>query len=129
MGKAGAEPAGARDCSRADSSRLDLALATLSVGADPPSSAEPVSVGVAAIVAVALALAAARAGVGTRAAGMAATACGIVPRSSTSGIFDSDDQVDINRSDGGVIGITHTFSSRVTNDFRFGFQPFCITSS
>ena len=40
------------------------------------------SVGVAAIVAVALALAAARAGVGTRAAGMAATACGIVPRSS-----------------------------------------------
>ena len=57
VGTAGAEPAGARDCSRADSSRLDLALATLSVGADPPSSAEPVSVGVAVLVSVGVAVA------------------------------------------------------------------------
>src|ERR1700686_4833059 len=49
---------------------------------------------------------------------------GIVPKTSTSGIFDSNDQVDLNRSDGGVIGVTHNFSNAVTNDFRFGYNDF-----
>ena len=49
---------------------------------------------------------------------------GIVPRSSTSGIFDSNDQVNINRADGGVLGVTHSFSPAVTNDFRFGYNDF-----
>src|SRR5260370_33613784 len=49
---------------------------------------------------------------------------GILPRTSTTGIFQSDDQIDSNRSDGGVIGVTHIFSPRVTNDFHYNYNNF-----
>src|SRR6266446_5646058 len=49
---------------------------------------------------------------------------GILPRASASGIFQSNDQIDSNRSDGGVIGVTHIFSPRVTNDFHYNYNNF-----
>jgi hypothetical protein len=49
---------------------------------------------------------------------------GIRPRSSTSGIFQSDDQLDINRSDGAVFGLNHTFSSNLVNDLRYNYNNF-----
>ncbi len=49
---------------------------------------------------------------------------GIRPQASASGIFQTDDQVDSNRSDGGVLGVTHIFNNRVTNDFHYNYNNF-----
>lgn len=49
---------------------------------------------------------------------------GILPRESSSGIFQSNDQVDENRSDGFVIGLTRTLRSNLVNDFRYNFNDF-----
>ena len=49
---------------------------------------------------------------------------GIVPRESASGIFQSNDQVNENRSDGFVIGSTHTFTSNLFNDLRYSYNDF-----
>ena len=49
---------------------------------------------------------------------------GITPRDSASGIFQSNDQVDINRSDGFVIGLTRTLSTTLVNDLRYNFNDF-----
>jgi hypothetical protein len=49
---------------------------------------------------------------------------GIVPRDSQSGIFQSHDQFNTNRSDGFVVGHTWNISSTVVNDLRYGFNDF-----
>ncbi len=49
---------------------------------------------------------------------------GIRPRQSSSGIFQTDDQVDSNRSDGGVVGLTHIFKPTLLNDFRYNYNNF-----
>ncbi|HVG22034.1 MAG TPA: carboxypeptidase regulatory-like domain-containing protein [Blastocatellia bacterium] len=49
---------------------------------------------------------------------------GIVPRESASGIFQSNDQVNENRSDGFVIGSTHSFTSNLFNDFHYSYNDF-----
>ncbi|HEY8228358.1 MAG TPA: carboxypeptidase regulatory-like domain-containing protein [Pyrinomonadaceae bacterium] len=49
---------------------------------------------------------------------------GIVPRPSTSGIFESDNQLVTNRSHNIVAGLTHTFSPTVTNNLVFNVSDF-----
>jgi Carboxypeptidase regulatory-like domain len=49
---------------------------------------------------------------------------GITPRDSTSGIFQSNDQVNTNRSDGFVVGVTRSLTSTMVNDFRYNFNDF-----
>jgi hypothetical protein len=49
---------------------------------------------------------------------------GILPRDSASGIFQTDDQVDVNRSDGGVFGMTRSLTATLINDFRFAVNDF-----
>jgi hypothetical protein len=49
---------------------------------------------------------------------------GIVPRQSQSGIFQSHDQINTNRSDGVVVGHTWSISSNIVNDLRYGFNDF-----
>lgn len=49
---------------------------------------------------------------------------GILPRTSNSGIFQTDDQVDLNRSDGGVLGMTWSITPRMVNDFRYAINDF-----
>lgn len=49
---------------------------------------------------------------------------GILPRDSASGIFQTNDQVDLNRSDGGVFGMTISLTDRVVNDFRYAINDF-----
>ena len=49
---------------------------------------------------------------------------GILPRTSATGIFQTNDQIDSNRSDGGVLGMTHIFSPKVTNDFHYNYNNF-----
>jgi hypothetical protein len=49
---------------------------------------------------------------------------GILPRDSASGIFQSDDQFDENRSDGFVIGVTRSLRDNLVNDFRYNFNDF-----
>jgi hypothetical protein len=49
---------------------------------------------------------------------------GIVPRDSTSGIFQTNDQVDLNRSDGFVIGHTWSIGAAKVNDIRYSFNDF-----
>jgi hypothetical protein len=49
---------------------------------------------------------------------------GIVPRDSASGIFQSDDQIDLNRSDGFVLGHTWTLHTNLVNDIRYNFNDF-----
>lgn len=51
-------------------------------------------------------------------------ASGLVPKESKSGIFQSNDQIDVNRSDGFVIGSTRSFSNSLTNDFRYNYNNF-----
>jgi hypothetical protein len=51
-------------------------------------------------------------------------AAGIVPRSSNSGIFQSNDETDRNRSDGFVIGLTRTLRANLVNDLRYNFNDF-----
>lgn len=52
------------------------------------------------------------------------TGTGITPRDSASGIFQSNDQVNTNRSDGFVIGLTQSLTSLMVNDFRYNFNDF-----
>ncbi|MEW6208370.1 MAG: carboxypeptidase regulatory-like domain-containing protein [Acidobacteriota bacterium] len=49
---------------------------------------------------------------------------GIVPRDSASGIFQSHDQFNTNRSDGFVLGHTWSVRSNVVNDLRYNFNDF-----
>ncbi len=49
---------------------------------------------------------------------------GILPRDSASGIFQTNDQIDLNRSDGGVFGMTISLTDRVVNDFRYAINDF-----
>jgi carboxypeptidase family protein len=49
---------------------------------------------------------------------------GIVPRDSASGIFQTHDQINTNRSDGVVVGLTRTISANVVNDVRYNFNDF-----
>lgn len=49
---------------------------------------------------------------------------GIVPKDSASGIFQSNDQVDLNRSDGGVFGFTRSLRANLVNDFRLNVNDF-----
>ncbi|MEP6636331.1 MAG: carboxypeptidase regulatory-like domain-containing protein, partial [Acidobacteriota bacterium] len=49
---------------------------------------------------------------------------GIVPKDSKSGIFQTEDQLDLNRSDGFVIGVTRSVRSNLTNDFRYNYNNF-----
>ena len=49
---------------------------------------------------------------------------GILPRESASGIFLTNDQIDLNRSDGGVFGMTHSLTPTLINDFRFAVNDF-----
>jgi hypothetical protein len=49
---------------------------------------------------------------------------GIVPKDSSSGIFQSGDQLDINRADGGVFGITRSLRANLVNDFRYNVNDF-----
>ncbi|MFY9557670.1 MAG: carboxypeptidase regulatory-like domain-containing protein [Blastocatellia bacterium] len=49
---------------------------------------------------------------------------GILPRDSASGIFQTNDQVDLNRSDGGVLGITTSLTATMVNDFRYSVNDF-----
>jgi hypothetical protein len=51
-------------------------------------------------------------------------ASGIVPKDSASGIFQSNDQVDLNRSDGGVFGFTRSLRANLVNDFRYNVNDF-----
>ncbi|MDX6711438.1 MAG: hypothetical protein QOH96_2454, partial [Blastocatellia bacterium] len=52
------------------------------------------------------------------------SSAGVVPRTSTSGIFSSNDQVTTNRSDGFVVGVTHSFSSNLVNDIHYNYNNF-----
>jgi carboxypeptidase family protein len=49
---------------------------------------------------------------------------GIVPRPSTSHIFESNNQLVTNRSHGIVLGVSHTFSPTVSNNFVFNLSDF-----
>ncbi len=49
---------------------------------------------------------------------------GIVPKPSTSGIFDSNDQVVVNTTHGFVFGLTRNFSPTVTNNFVYSLNDF-----
>src|SRR5258706_4558671 len=49
---------------------------------------------------------------------------GIVPRQSTSGIFESNNQLVTNRSHNIVVGTTHAFSPTVSNNFVFNLSDF-----
>jgi hypothetical protein len=49
---------------------------------------------------------------------------GIVPRDSTSGIFQSNDQIVTNRSHGFASGLTYSFSPNISNNFVFNFSDF-----
>jgi hypothetical protein len=49
---------------------------------------------------------------------------GIVPRSSTSGIFESNNQVVLNKTHGFVFGLQRTFSPTVTNSFVYSLNDF-----
>ncbi len=49
---------------------------------------------------------------------------GILPKSTSSGIFQTDDQVDLNRSDGGVFGMTRSLTATMVNDFRYSINDF-----
>jgi hypothetical protein len=49
---------------------------------------------------------------------------GIVPRDSASGIFQSNDQVNTNRSDGVVVGMTRNFGSNLVNSLLYNFNDF-----
>ncbi|HEX7294799.1 MAG TPA: TonB-dependent receptor, partial [Pyrinomonadaceae bacterium] len=49
---------------------------------------------------------------------------GIVPRQSTSGIFESNNQLVTNRSHNIIAGLTKTFSPTVTNNFVFNLSDF-----
>jgi len=49
---------------------------------------------------------------------------GITPKQSSSGIFQSDDQFDENRSDGFVIGNTRSLTATLVNDVRYNFNDF-----
>ncbi|MFL6275898.1 MAG: carboxypeptidase regulatory-like domain-containing protein [Blastocatellia bacterium] len=49
---------------------------------------------------------------------------GILPRDSASGIFQTNDQIDLNRSDGGVFGMTKSLTSTLVNDFRYAINDF-----
>jgi hypothetical protein len=51
-------------------------------------------------------------------------ASGIVPRKSTTGIFQSEDQLDTNRSDGFVVNLTTIFRPTLTNTLIYGFNDF-----
>lgn len=49
---------------------------------------------------------------------------GIAPKQSASGIFQSDDQFDENRSDGFVVGVTRSLRANLVNDFRYNYNNF-----
>ncbi|HKP86112.1 MAG TPA: carboxypeptidase regulatory-like domain-containing protein [Blastocatellia bacterium] len=49
---------------------------------------------------------------------------GIVPKESTSGIFQSNDQINENRADGFVLGLTRTFTPTIFNDLRYSYNNF-----
>jgi hypothetical protein len=49
---------------------------------------------------------------------------GITPRPSTSGIFESNDQIVTNRAHSVVTNVTHSFNSTLTNNFVFSFVDF-----
>lgn len=49
---------------------------------------------------------------------------GIVPRSSASNIFSSNDQIVINDTHGFVAGVTTVFTPRLTNQFIYNFNDF-----
>jgi len=49
---------------------------------------------------------------------------GILPRDSASGIFQTNDQIDLNRSDGGVFGMTRSLTATMVNDFRYAINDF-----
>jgi hypothetical protein len=49
---------------------------------------------------------------------------GILPRDSASGIFQTNDQIDLNRSDGGVLGVTTSLTATMINDFRYAINDF-----
>lgn len=49
---------------------------------------------------------------------------GITPKSSSSNIFTSNDQINENRADGFVLGLTRNFGSNIVNDFRYSFNDF-----
>ncbi|HYG10241.1 MAG TPA: carboxypeptidase regulatory-like domain-containing protein [Pyrinomonadaceae bacterium] len=49
---------------------------------------------------------------------------GIVPRSSTSNIFSSNDQIVINDTHGFVTGLTTIFTPKLTNQFIYNFNDF-----
>jgi hypothetical protein len=49
---------------------------------------------------------------------------GILPRDSASGIFQTNDQIDLNRSDGGVFGMTQSLTGTMVNDFRYAINDF-----
>ncbi len=53
-----------------------------------------------------------------------APATGIVPRDSGSNIFTSNDQINENRSDGFVLGLTRNFGSNIVNDLRYSYNDF-----
>ncbi|HKP73542.1 MAG TPA: carboxypeptidase regulatory-like domain-containing protein [Pyrinomonadaceae bacterium] len=49
---------------------------------------------------------------------------GITPRTSTSGIFESNDQIVTNRAHSIVANVTHSFNPTTTNNFVFNFVDF-----
>ena len=49
---------------------------------------------------------------------------GIVPRQTTSRIFESNNQLVTNRSHSLVVGLTHAFNSTTSNNFVFNFSDF-----
>lgn len=49
---------------------------------------------------------------------------GSVPRTSTSGIFQSNDQLVLNRTHGVVFGLTSSLSPKLTNSFIYGLNDF-----
>jgi len=49
---------------------------------------------------------------------------GIVPRASTSGIFESNNQLVTNRSHNVIVGTTHTFTPTISNNFVFNMSDF-----
>jgi len=53
-----------------------------------------------------------------------AQATGITPRQSTSGIFQTNDQLVSNRAHSLVANVNHSFSSTMTNNFVFNFVDF-----
>lgn len=49
---------------------------------------------------------------------------GIVPRTSTSGIFESNNQVVLNKTHGFVFGLTRAFSPNISNSFVYSLNDF-----